>query len=187
MRPIRWSEVGGDLEVGEAFVIIQIGNAELDRVYRDAIVPALTAAGLTPRRVDIHNSGGLLQNEIAAFIERAEIIVADLTNERPNCYLEVGYALGLGKLGHILLAAREDHQPDLPNRQPNDPRVHFDLNSYDILYWDPDDLPDYSSRLETRVRRRLLITGTTKPTPVWDDSWIADMRKRATEGLEGHE
>jgi hypothetical protein len=36
--------------------------------------------------------GRILQSEIANFINKSKIIIADLTNERPNCYLEVGYA-----------------------------------------------------------------------------------------------
>ena len=61
---------------------MQIGNPELDRVCEQVIVPALKARGLDPKRVDRHNQGGLLKSEIVSFIENAEIIVADLTNER---------------------------------------------------------------------------------------------------------
>src|SRR5450759_3518790 len=118
---------------------MQIGNPELDAVYREAIVPAVSASGLSARRVDKHNEGGLLKNEIVGFIERAQIIVADLTNERPNCYLEVGYAMGLGKFRNLILTARDDHQPDGPNHVPRGPKVHFDLGGYDVLYWDPSD------------------------------------------------
>src|SRR5215216_5857997 len=81
----------------EGFVIMQIGNGDLDRMCDDVIFPALHATELEPRRVDRHNEGDLLKSEIVAFIERAEVIVADLTNERPNVYLEVGYTMGLGK------------------------------------------------------------------------------------------
>lgn len=43
--------------------------------------------------MDRHNEGDLLKCEIVQFIERSQIIVADVTNERPNCYLETGYAM----------------------------------------------------------------------------------------------
>ena len=85
--------------VEEAFIIMQIGDSQLDALCDDAIVPALAQAGLTARRVDRHNAGDLLKSEIVEFIERSQIIVADVTNERPNCYLEIGYAMGLGKKG----------------------------------------------------------------------------------------
>ncbi len=76
--------------MGQSFIIMQIGNQELDRVCKQAIVPALNACGLDPKRVDKHNQGGLLKSEMIAFIEGSDIIIADLTNERQNCYLEVG-------------------------------------------------------------------------------------------------
>jgi nucleoside 2-deoxyribosyltransferase len=120
--------------MAQAFIIMQIGNAELDRVCEQAIVPALKACGLDPKRVDKHNSGGLLKSEIIAFIEGADIIVADVTNERPNCYLEIGYAMGAGKFRNLVLTAREDHSVDSPNHRPGGSKVHFDLAGYDILF-----------------------------------------------------
>lgn len=81
----------------EAFTIMQIGNPAMDRVYDEAIEPAIRRAGFSPRRVDRHNEGDLLKSEIVKFIEASQIIVADLTNERPNCYLEIGYAMGAGE------------------------------------------------------------------------------------------
>jgi hypothetical protein len=143
----------GDL----AFVIMQIGNDELDRVYDHAIVPALRRCTLEPRRADRHTRGGLLHSEIIGFLESSEILVADLTHERPNCYLEVGYALGIGRFTNLVLMAREDHHPDHPSHQPRGPKVHFDLSGYDILFWSPHRLADLRFELEKRVRRRQLL------------------------------
>ena len=138
----------------QAFVIMQIGNRALDQVYERAIVPALRACGLEARRVDRHTRGGLLASEIIAFIESSDIIVADLTNERPNCYLEVGYALGAGRSSHVVLTGREDHSPDSPNHSPGGPKIHFDLAGYDILFWSRDDLEGFRDELVKRVTRR---------------------------------
>ena len=138
----------------QAFVIMQIGNSALDEVYECAIVPALHACSLEARRVDRHTRGGLLASEIIGFIESSDLIVADLTNERPNCYLEVGYALGAGRSSRLVLTAREDHRPDSPNHTPGGPKVHFDLAGYDILYWTPGDLEGFRDELIKRVTRR---------------------------------
>jgi hypothetical protein len=143
----------------QGFVIMQIGSPELDRVYERVIAPALEACGLRPRRVDRHNRGGLLASEIIAFIEESEILVADLTNERPNCYLEVGYALGVGKFTNVVLTAREDHDPESPRHRPGGPKVHFDLAGYDILFWHPERLDAFRSELEKRIARRRLLLG----------------------------
>ena len=143
--------------MGEGFVIMPIGDEHLDEVYDRAIVPALRACGLDARRVDRHNTGRLLLGEIIAFIEESDLLVADLTHERPNCYLEVGYAMGAGRFTNLVLTAREDHNPDSPNYRPGGPKVHFDLGGYDILYWCPRRLDGFRQELEKRIRRRQLM------------------------------
>ena len=142
--------------MNQAFVIMQIGNSELDRIFNEVIDPGVRAAGLPPaKRIDKHNEGGLLKSEIIALIEDSDIIVADLTNERPNCYLEVGYAMGRNKFRNLILTAREDHNPDSPNFRPGGKKVHFDLSGYDILFWDPTRLNEFQTELKTRIQKRL--------------------------------
>src|SRR5260370_22156055 len=134
-----------------------MGNAELDEVCDRAISPAIEAAGFAPRRVDRHNAGDLLKSEIVQFIERSQIIVADVTNERPNCYLEIGYAMGLGKKVNLILTAREDHHHGSPNYRRDRPTVHFDLDGYAILFWDAADLNTFRDELTKRISRRAAI------------------------------
>lgn len=178
--------------MAEAFVVMQIGNPELDRVYADVICAALRGAGLEPRRVDKHNEGDLLKSEIIQFIERSEIIVADLTNARPNCYLEIGYAMGLGKKKNLILTCRDDHFPRNSKYTPGGPRVHFDLEGYDILSWSPDDDESFRTDLERRIRRRraILSPAAITPTapgayqPTVDDEWLGNNRSAAEKGLD---
>lgn len=171
---------------------MQIGNDDLDRVCDEVIFPALQVTGLEPRRVDRHNQGDLLKSEIVHFIERGEIIVADLTNERPNVYLEVGYAMGLGKKTHLILTARADHFPGHPDYQQRGKRIHFDLQGYDILRWDPNDLDSFRTELERRIRRRRALlapsaTGEGVSGPLHatiDQDWLAKNREAAIAGLQ---
>ena len=176
----------------EAFIIMQIGDADLDRVCDDVIVPAIQAAGLIPRRVDRDNAGDLLKAEIISFLERSQIIVADLTNERPNCYLEVGYAMGLGKKPNLILMAREDHHHRSPNYRQDGPRVHFDLEGYDLLLWDPARLDEFGEELGRRISRRLaliqpaVVADPVAPTaihPQVDRDWLEQRRQESTAGL----
>jgi hypothetical protein len=170
---------GKMLLVAEAFVIMQIGNPVLDDLYTGVMVPALTACGLVPRRIDMDNEGGLLNAEIMASIESSDIIVADLTNERPNCYLEVGYALGLGRQRNLILTVRQDHLPGHPNHVIGGPRVHFDLAGYDLLIWRPEDLDAFGTQLEERVRRRLALMAGTRPSQAGieqPEPWFTESR-----------
>jgi hypothetical protein len=171
--------------MSQAFIIMQIGNPELDRVCEQVIVPALKACGLDPKRVDKHNKGGLLKNEIIGFIKNSDIIVADLTNERPNCYLEVGYTMGLGKFENLILTAREDHNPDSPNHRKDGPKIHFDLIGYDILFWNPNDIDQFRSELEKRIQRRQIISVSSDTAQSrWDREWIERHRTAAKTGLQ---
>ena len=165
---------------------MQIGEPRLDAVCDRAIVPALKACGLDPKRVNKHNQGGLLKSEIIGFIERSDIIVADLTNERPNCYLEIGYAMGIGKFKNLILTAREDHSHDSPNHARGGPKVHFDLAGYDVLFWHADRLDVFRSELEKRISRRLAVLTPAISAPVtpWDAEWNAAQREAAKRGLE---
>ncbi|MBA7516644.1 hypothetical protein ES705_08692 [subsurface metagenome] len=165
----------------QAFIIMQIGNPDLDLVCEKAIVPALKSCDFDPKRVDKHTMGRLLKSEIVEFIISSDIIVADLTNERPNCYLEVGYAMGLDKFRNLILTAREDHNQDSPNYKKEGPRIHFDLSGYDILFWEPDNLGEFKAELEKRIRRRIAtLPSSSKP---WDNEWINEHREKAMAGL----
>ena len=54
-------------------------------------------------------------------IRDARFVVADLTTERPNVYLEVGYAWGLQK--PVILLAREGQ------------KLHFDLSHHKCIFY----------------------------------------------------
>ena len=168
---------------------MQIGNPSMDEVHDKAIAPAISAAGLASRRVDRHNQGDLLKSEVVQFIERSQIIVADMTNQRPNCYLEVGYAMGLGKKANLILTVRSDHHWSSPKFERDGPRVHFDLEGYDILFWDPNDLDGFREALAQRIRRRLAVVANrpaASAAPLAADAaWRDELRARGLAGLVG--
>jgi nucleoside 2-deoxyribosyltransferase len=170
-----------------AFVIMQIGNEELDKIYTEVFVPAIIKANLDPKRIDKDNEGKLLKSEIVEYLEKAEIIIADLTNERPNCYLEVGYAMGLDKYKNLIITVKEDHYHDSPNYKIGGPRIHFDITGYDILFWDPTKIEDFQTKLTDKINRRLSIISPRKianERPLWDRDWLAAQRKHVYENFK---
>lgn len=165
-----------------AFVIMQIGNQELDKIYEDIFKPAIEDTGLNPKRIDQDNSGRLLKKEITDYIESAEIIVADITNERPNCYLEIGYAMGLDKYENLIFTVREDHYPESKNYVKGGPKIHFDVSGYDILFWSPDKLYDFKTKLTEKINRRLVTISPKREENIinlWDKNWLESKRKYA--------
>lgn len=169
-----------------AFVIMQIGNPDLDRLYKDFYVPAIQKANLESKRIDLDNEGNLIKKEIIENIEKAEIIIADLTNERPNCYLEIGYAMGIDKYKNLIFTAREDHYPESPNFKIGGPKIHFDVSGYTILFWDNSALDDFAKRLTELINRRLSIIGNVTlkvERLLWEDSWVNEQKSHAQKRL----
>ena len=167
-----------------AFIIMRIGEPSLEKMCTEAIVPALKACGFDPKRVDKHEQGGPLKSEIIKFLELSDIIVADLTDQRPNCYLEVGYAMGLDKFQNLILTARHDHDIRAGDHDPNGPKVHFDLDSYNILYWHPDKLAEFEQELEKRITRRLVqVLPAPETKPKLNEGWLNVQREAAKAGL----
>ena len=72
-----------------------------------------------------------------------KIPVADLSLERPNVYLEVGYAWGLKK--PVILVAREGQ------------RLHFDLSHHKCLFYK--NISRLSEQLEKHVREMFGVCG----------------------------
>jgi nucleoside 2-deoxyribosyltransferase len=174
-----------------AFIIMQIGNSELDALYEAAIVPAIESCGLRSIRVDRDNHGDLLKQEIRGFIEQADIIIADLTNERPNCYLEIGYAMGVDKFKSLILTVKADHYHRHPAYRPDGPTIHFDASGYDMVFWETGGTQDFRTRLEQKIRRRLAIitpnsVETQTHAPNLDNEWIVSNREKGKVGLQSN-
>jgi len=151
---IEWREhslfpIEQPISNAEAFVIMA-AQMELESLYKEAIGPSVQANGLAPFLMIEREPTASISNEILSRIETAKLIVADLSFERPNCYFEVGYALAKGK--KVIFTAREDHDPRRPNRRPNDPKVHFDLDSYRISFCRRDGLTELRLELGQRVQ-----------------------------------
>jgi hypothetical protein len=62
-----------------------------------------------------------IDEEIFAKLHRSSVVIADITGLRPNCFLELGYALGRG-LPTMLLAKEGTDHP-------------FDINSFSGHHW----------------------------------------------------
>jgi len=165
---------------------MQIGDVELDKVCEDAIVPAIKECGFDAKRVDKHNKGGLLKSEIIEFIQGSDLIIADLTNERPNCYLEIGYAMGLDKFKNLILTVREDHFLESPNHNKDGAKIHFDLSGYDILSWEIGKESKFKEELKKRIKRRLTIISESgaQINEIWDNHWLKEQNEIALKGLK---
>lgn len=90
-------------------------------VYQFGIYQTVRRCGYVCEKVDESAYAGSIVDRIINGIESAEFVIADLSEERPNVYLEVGFAWGLRK--PVILVAREGQ------------RLHFDLSHHKCLFY----------------------------------------------------
>ena len=94
---------------------------EFEDVYQFGIYAAVRRCGFVCEKVDESVFAGSIVERIKEGIRNAEFVIADLTQEKPNVYLEVGYAWGLGR--PVILLARDGH------------RLHFDLAHHKCIFY----------------------------------------------------
>ena len=90
-------------------------------VWQFGIYETVRRCGLVCERVDESAFSGAIMDRIQDGIRTADFVVADLTEARPNVYLEVGYAWGVGK--PVVLVAKEGT------------KLHFDLAHHKCLFY----------------------------------------------------
>lgn len=177
------------------FAVMQIGNSELDKIWSEIYSPTILECGLKPTRVDQDDDGRLLKPQIIEFLNDADLIIGDLTNSRPNCYLEIGYAMGLGRHRQIILCCKENHNADSPNYRAGEQKVHFDLQGYGITWWDSAKLSDFQKQLKEKIQRRLSELPVSPKTVVEIDrggqtsnveesNWVKKIRNEVFSSLE---
>lgn len=147
------------------FVIMPIENPETEPIWENVYIPVIEGAGLAPKRIDKEDEGTLLPTQIVQYINQSPLIIADLTLARPNCYLEVGYAMGLNKYNNLILCCREDHNIHSPKYSIDSEKVHFDLQSYGIIWWNQNDLDSFKEKLAEKIefRKEKILKLTPKP------------------------
>jgi hypothetical protein len=134
----------GTFDSGLVFVIMPFTSADSAQVYA-AIREECEGLKLRPRRADEESGSGFILKDITALIERAEFLICDLTEERPNVYYELGYAHGVGnEANEVLLVAHERS------------KLHFDIAPLRVhLYRDQNELRHI---VRTQLSRMIAIT-----------------------------
>lgn len=115
------------------FVIQPFDNGKYDKRYNDIFKPAIEDAGLEAYRVDEDDSVTIPINAIEEKIKTSTICLADITEDNPNVWYEVGYAFASNKIT-ILLCSEE--------RKNNYP---FDIRQRSITKYKNESQSDFDS------------------------------------------
>jgi len=121
-----------DLKPPRAFYVrlLDHGSPEFHPVeafFRRVVDPVVSSKGYTPHEVGRDRPlAAFLNVEIFEGLHRAALVVADLTGVRPNCTMELGYALARRR--RVVISAMEGTQ--LP----------FDPDKLPTHFWSPDQI-----------------------------------------------
>lgn len=100
---------------------------KFDSVY-SVLKEVITEAGYVCVRADEIFKPGSILNVIIEMIERADLIIADLTDRNPNVFYELGYAHAIGKNTILLTQKTSDVPFDIRHRR----YIRYDVSD-DIL------------------------------------------------------
>lgn len=128
----------------DVFIVMSFKPIAAYRDVRRAIENACDKHGFKAQRVDQTNDTRRIIPEILRGIRQCAFVVADVTEERPNVYWEIGLATGMDK--EVILVAKTGTQ--LP----------FDINDLPVVFWDSftefeEELARTIERLVQRRRR----------------------------------
>jgi len=87
------------------FVMQPFDGGAYDKRYKDVYAPAITAAGYEPYRVDHDPAAAVPIDSIEAGIRNAVVCLADISEDNPNVWYELGFALAAGK--QVVMVCKE--------------------------------------------------------------------------------
>ena len=117
----------------KVFVITPIqgekhGDQEQQRVFKEydlrfeSVEQVVSDAGAVAIRIDKEHALEDLVGRIKKEIRGAQFVVADMTDERPSCYFEAGFAEALGKKVIYVASKQSVAKPGTPTK------IHFDIH-----------------------------------------------------------
>ncbi|MCB2263219.1 MAG: nucleoside 2-deoxyribosyltransferase [Candidatus Thiosymbion ectosymbiont of Robbea hypermnestra] len=125
------------------FVLMPFKDAFLQEMYENGIEKACNNANAFCRRLDKELIHGRMTDEIYNQIDRADILIADVTGLNPNVFYEIGFAHGIGK--NVILIKRSSDTHDFP----------FDTHDFQhIIYTDANHLKEELTRRVSRFSEK---------------------------------
>ncbi|MBX7158030.1 MAG: nucleoside 2-deoxyribosyltransferase [Verrucomicrobiae bacterium] len=118
-------------------------DKSMNKVWQDALRPAIEDAGYSPLRIDKHEHNNKIDDEIIASIRGARFVISDFTEGRGGVYFEAGFAAGLNK--PVIWTVREDWLN----------KLHFDTRQFNHISWNQNDLPAFKIALKNRIEATL--------------------------------
>lgn len=135
-------------------------NGPFDRRYDEVLAPAVKAANLEPYRVDRDPSATVPIERLHEQVQSSAVCLADISEDNPNVWYELGYAIGRSKPVVIICSVGRKRFP-------------FDIQHRRIIRYRSDSPKDFeqlttsiTEALEAEVRKNELIQTIGGSSPV---------------------
>ena len=122
------------------FTIMPFGGW-FDDYYASIYMPAIEAAGMTPKRADDLYRPSTIVHDIWEYTQKCKVVLADLTGKNPNVFYELGLAHALAKPAILIAESMED--------------VPFDLRALRVIEYDKNK-PDWGASLHSDIKAAIL-------------------------------
>jgi hypothetical protein len=119
-------------------------GGKFDKRFKDTFKPAIESAGLDAYRVDQDASVSVPIDAIERGIQQATICLADITEDNPNVWYELGYAFALGK--PVVMVCSEERAGK---------KYPFDIQHRYIIKYKTEATSDFDD-LKQRISEKLL-------------------------------
>lgn len=106
----------------KAFIVMQFSN-DYNELYEEVIKPVCESHGLDCYRADEFYTSTPILADIITSIKESSIIIADITENNPNVFYELGYAHAVAKPTILLSERKRDKLP-------------FDISSFRTIFYD---------------------------------------------------
>jgi nucleoside 2-deoxyribosyltransferase len=153
------------------FVMQPFDNGPFDKRYEDVFAPAIKGAGLDPYRVDQDPKVSIPIQDIEAGIRESRICLAEITEDNPNVWFELGYAIACGK--EVVLICSAQRKTKFP----------FDIQHRTIIKYATESPSDFvelqkkiTSKIEAYLQKAEVLTNASEIS-----------RLTTFEGLDQHE
>lgn len=132
------------------FVAMSFGKEDTNNLYENLILPVLKNLNIKPIIINRQENNDDLNIQIIEQLKICDFAIADLTYARPSVYFEAGFAQ---RAVEVIYTVRADH---LDISQPDELRVHFDLQMKNLIIWSGINDKEFSKKLSHRIEKTFL-------------------------------
>jgi len=154
--------------MARCFVMQPFDGGPFDKRYVDVIAPAIIASGLEPYRVDQDPAASVPIESIESGIRESAACVADITEDNPNVWFELGFAIACRK--EVVLLCDRTRKARFP----------FDIQHRQVTTYARESIRDFTAlqraitdRLTAALKKHTQLRAIAAAGPVADTEGLS--------------